>query len=69
MSSICRLATKTLLISSCFVALFVSGFISSVVVAKEVKPEGSTCIREAKVVHSLFASVIQAGAKAPLQII
>ncbi|MFT4732288.1 MAG: alkaline phosphatase D [Gammaproteobacteria bacterium] len=40
MSSIRRLATKTLLISSCFVVLFVSGFIGSMVAAKEIKPDG-----------------------------
>jgi hypothetical protein len=46
MSSIRRLATKTLLISSCFLALFVSGFIGSMVSAKEAKPIDSPCIHE-----------------------
>jgi alkaline phosphatase D len=56
MSSICRLATKTLLISSCFVALFVSGFISSVVAAKEPSPAHSLPMQTASVTHILFGS-------------
>jgi alkaline phosphatase D len=59
MSSIRRLATKTLLISSCFVVLFVSGFIGSMVAAKEIKPDGSTSIRDAKVARPLFACCSQ----------
>jgi alkaline phosphatase D len=61
MSSIRRLATKTLLISSCFVVLFLSGFIGSMVVAKEATPRGSTSIQEAKVAQSPFTSCSQQG--------
>jgi alkaline phosphatase D len=56
MSSIRRLATKTLLISSCFVAFFVSGFIGSVVAAKEPSPAHSLPMQTASVTHILFGS-------------
>nr|WP_297350175.1 hypothetical protein [uncultured Glaciecola sp.] len=54
MSSIRRLATKTLLISSCFVVLFLSGFIGSMVAAKEATPRGETSIQEEKIAQSPF---------------
>ena len=59
MSSIRRLATKTLLISSCFVVLFVSGFIGSMVAAKEIKPDGSTSIGDVKVARPKCACCSQ----------
>jgi alkaline phosphatase D len=59
MSSIRRLVTKTLLISSCFVVLFLSGFIGSVVAATDRNLRDSTYMQDVETTHTPLALCCQ----------